>query len=42
VDLKKTACDGVECIDLAQGNLKWQALANMVMNFGFHENQEMY
>ena len=35
-DLKETALEGLDWIDLAQDGDKWWAVVNTVMNFGIH------
>jgi hypothetical protein len=37
MDLKEIRCEVVGWIHLAQDRNLWWALANMVMNFGFHK-----
>jgi hypothetical protein len=32
IALKELGLDGVDCIHLAQGRVKWRAVMNMVMN----------
>ena len=37
MELQEVGCGGMDWIKLAQDREKWQALVNMVMNFGFHK-----
>ena len=37
MDLQDVGCGGVDWIELAQDTDRWWALANAVMNFGFHK-----
>jgi hypothetical protein len=37
MDLQELGCGGIEWIDMALDRDRWQALANAVMNFGFHK-----
>ena len=37
MDLKEVECGGMDWIKLAWDRDRWRALANVVMNFGFHK-----
>jgi hypothetical protein len=32
MDIREIGCDGMDCIDLAQGRDQWRALVNTVIN----------
>jgi hypothetical protein len=31
IDLNEIGCEGVDCIQIAQDNIKWQSLVNMAI-----------
>jgi hypothetical protein len=37
MDLQEVECGGMDWIKLAWDRDRWRALANVVMNFGFHK-----